>query len=89
MPYSSYASAKFWNLYDSLPEEVQRQADKQFALFLNDPNHPSLRLKPVGALWCARITRGYRALARRKGDAFYWFWIGTHTAYDKFLDESR
>jgi hypothetical protein len=71
--------------YDALPSEIQKQADKQFTLFVSDPDHPSLRLKPVGAVWSVRVTKSYRALARRRGDSFYWFWIGTHADYDKLL----
>jgi hypothetical protein len=87
--FSSYASRDFWECYGALPAEVQHQADKQFALFSADPNHPSLRLKPVGAFWSVRITKSCRALARRKGDAFYWFWIGTHADYERLLNLSR
>lgn len=85
MPFTSYADANFWQLYDALPHEIQKQADKQFVLFLNDPNHPSLRMKPLGDVWSVRVTKSYRALARRRGDAFYWFWIGTHADYEKML----
>jgi hypothetical protein len=83
--FRSYANDSFWGCYDSLPDEVRREADKQFALFEMNPGHPSLRLKPIGELWSARVTRSYRALARRRGDAFYWFWIGTHSDYEKLL----
>jgi len=89
MAYSSYATDSFWSSYDSLPEEIRSQADKQFALFSTNPNHPSLRLKPVGALWSARVSKSYRVLARRRGDAFYWFWIGTHADYEKLLDQNQ
>jgi hypothetical protein len=32
-----------------------------------------------------RISRGYRALGLRDGDLVTWFWIGSHTDYDKLL----
>ena len=86
MPFSSYATNSFWRSYDSLPADTKRRADRQFELFTSDPSHPSLRLKPVGAVWSVRVSKSYRALARRRGDAFYWFWIGTHADYDKLLD---
>jgi hypothetical protein len=85
MPFTSYASESFWNCYDALPDEITKQADKQYTLFSANPEHRSLRLKPVGGLWSVRITKSYRALARRRGDAFYWFWIGTHADYEKIL----
>ncbi len=88
MPISSYADESFWDSYNSLPAEIQRLADKQFALFSADPNHPSLRLKPVGAFWSVRVSKSYRALARRRGESFYWFWIGDHADYERLLDVS-
>jgi hypothetical protein len=81
----SYALERFWNCYDALPRDIQNQADKQFELFLEDPAHPSLRLKPVGPYWAVRVSRGYRALARRRGNDFFWFWIGPHDQYIRIL----
>jgi len=66
--FSSYASGEFWEAYRRLPAEVQRAADKQFALFQQNPSHPSLHLKSIGLVWSARVTRAYRALAFREGD---------------------
>lgn len=54
MPFRSFASERFWQLYSELPAEVQRLADKQYELFRKDPFHPSLHLKQV---WEVRTTR--------------------------------
>jgi hypothetical protein len=35
----------FWQHYRQLPEEVQRLADKNYALLRDDPHHPSLHFK--------------------------------------------
>lgn len=83
--FESYASDDFWQLYRELPESIRKAADKQFALFLRDPSHPSLQLKPVGVLWSARVTEAYRALAVREERRFYWFWIGTHDEYERMI----
>ena len=64
--FSSHASRSFWECYKRLPVKVQRQPDRQFALFESDPFHRSLRLKAVGDVWVVRVSRSYRALARRK-----------------------
>jgi hypothetical protein len=45
---------------------------KKFALFAENPAHPSLQLKPVGGFWSARVTEAYRALAVRAGNEFTW-----------------
>jgi len=83
--FTSHASPEFWALYNSLPQGVQEQARKQFELFAQDPFHPSLRLKPVGSFWSVRISRSYRALAARRGDHFFWFWIGSHGNYERLI----
>jgi hypothetical protein len=46
------------------------------------PNHPSFHFKKVGKnLWSVRISGGLK-----KGDDYYWFWIGAHDEYDNFLN---
>ena len=76
---------EFWVHYRFLPEHIQRLADKNFELLKSNSDHPSLRFKKVGVLWSARVGNNYRALARSRADGVYWFWIGPHSEYDKFL----
>jgi hypothetical protein len=83
--FRSKALPSFWDSYDALPEDMRRRADKQFRLFLNNPTHPSIQLKPVGALWSARVTDSCRALAIREDDVFTWFWIGLHDDYERLI----
>jgi len=85
MPFQSFASERFWQLYSELPPEVQRLADKQYELFREDPFHPSLHLKQVGDVWTVRIGRSHRAIGYREGEIFHWGWIGSHEAYNKLL----
>lgn len=68
-----------------LPSQVQKQAQKQFRLWRENPRHPSLRFKKVGEYWSARINDDYRAVARLHNDTYYWFMIGPHRDYDQFL----
>jgi len=81
----STTTPRFWERLFQLPESVQDQAFKQYALFAENPFHPSLRLKQVGPLWSVRVSRGYRALARRNDNHFTWFWIGPHDEYERLL----
>ena len=77
-------TSRFWRLYNALPPAVRRAADRQYDLLRSNPRHPSLHLKPVPGGWSARVTRGYRAVARRQPDgSFVWTWIGTHAEYDR------
>ena len=63
----------FWRLYADLPAEVRKLADKQFALFQDNPHHPSLGFARKGDVYTVAVGRSYRALARRKNDTYYWF----------------
>ncbi len=80
-----HATKRFWKCYDSLPESIQRLADKNFALLKADPFHPSLHFKKVKAFWLACVGSDYRALALEEGDDLFWFRIGTHTEYDHLI----
>jgi len=83
--FESRALPRFWKCFDQLPPAIQLLAHKQYALFLTNPQHRSLRLKQVGPFWSVRISRSYRALALRKQDQFVWFWIGTHREYETII----
>ena len=89
MSFRSFALPQFWKCYDKLPEHIRQLADKKFVLFKAESFHRSLGLARKGEVWTADIGRSYRAIARRKGDDFYWFWIGPHEAYDNLLSRFR
>jgi hypothetical protein len=77
-----FASRRFWEAYERLPQDVRALADKNFALLKDNPRHPSLQLKKVGRFWSVRVGLGYRALAVAVDDGLLWFWIGSHADYD-------
>ena len=85
MNFSSHPLAEFWKCYGALPQDIQEQADKQYTLFESNPYHPSLRFKETVPYWPVRVSRGYRALVRRRGDDLYWFWVGPHDEYERLL----
>ena len=87
MIFQSKTLPEFWDCYNKLSENIQRRADKQFALFVENPRHPSVQLKPVGEFWSARVTDAFRALAVREENIFTWFWIGPHDEYERILNE--
>lgn len=83
----SFATPSFWKAYEDLTPEVKEQAQKAYQLWQENLLHPSLHFKKVGKnLWSARISSGYRALALKKGDDYYWFWIGPHDQYEALLN---
>ena len=87
----SIRTSHFKALYESLPESIQREADEAYRRFAENPNHPGLnfeRIKGTKApLYSARVGRRHRALAGRDGETWVWFWIGSHSEYDKLLDQ--
>ena len=60
---SSYALPYFWKCYHELPHHVRKLADKNFALFKENPQHPSLGFRKKGGVYTAEVGRSYRALA--------------------------
>jgi len=80
-----FASPSFWECYNKLPVQIKESADKNFELLKENPHHPSLHIKKVGKYWSARVGMKYRALAVEVDEGLLWFWIGTHTEYDKLL----
>lgn len=78
---------RFWKAHDQLPAHIQRIAKKQYDLLEANPSHPSLKLKPVGIYWTVRVTRNYRAVAKRYGNTFVWFWISNHDEHDRIVQQ--
>jgi len=82
----SRGTLEFWQLYRTLPPEIQRATRKAHAIFLENPAHAGLRLERLKSdprAWSVRITRDYRAVAVRSGDDWLWVWIGTHKEFDR------
>jgi hypothetical protein len=79
------ATESFWRLYGSLPAHVRNLADKNFRLLKDNPRHPSLRFKRAGDVWSVRIGLDHRALALERSEGSHWFWIGSHTEYDRLI----
>lgn len=78
----------FWEAYGRLDDSVRQSARKVYALWADNPFHPSLRFKCVNrgeSIWSVRVTRGFRALGILKGDTVTWFWIGSHDEYERFF----
>lgn len=79
------ASPDFWEWYRRLPKQVQQLADTSYALLKVDLFHPSLHFKKIGKYRVVRVGLHYRALAVEVEEGLLWFWIGSHSEYDKLL----
>ncbi|WP_404424425.1 hypothetical protein [Nibricoccus sp. IMCC34717] len=83
---NSYCTERFWNGYHALPAPIRATADKNYVLWRENPQHPSLHFKPVGdGFWSVRVGKHYRALGHREDEEITWVWIGAHAEYDHLL----
>ena len=67
--------------YNALPKLIKDQADKQFALLLENPHHPSLRVKKIKGhpnMFEGRVTKSYRFTFQISGEIYMLRRIGTH-----------
>lgn len=84
----SSVTSSFRKRLNDLPASVQEQAAKAYALWQEDPYHPSLQFKRVSQrqpIYSARVSLNYRVLGLLESGHIYWYWIGTHDEYDELL----
>lgn len=84
----SSVTKTFRKQLSELPASVQEQAAKAYALWKEDPYHPSLQFKRVSQrqlIYSARISLNYRVLDLLESDCIYWYWIGSHNEYNELL----
>jgi hypothetical protein len=84
----SVTTERFRKAFDELPEHIKEQANKSFKVWTKNPNHPAIHFKRIHKtklIYSVRITLSYRALGIKENDTMIWFWIGSHTEYDKLI----
>jgi hypothetical protein len=84
----SQTTRRFWRLFSALPDDIQRDAKRAYRLFQSNPAHPGLQFKKLEGedhIYSARIGLEYRALAFMKKDRIVWYWIGSHSEYDRLV----
>jgi hypothetical protein len=87
---NSFLTEEFLILYRALPDEVRQQARQAYALFEQDPHHPSLRFRrvhPIRPIFSARVSINDRVVGMRDGNHIFWYWIGSHADYDQLLKQ--
>jgi len=86
----SRTTKEFWNLFEALPKDIQHQAVKAYELWNKNSHQPGLHFKTIHStepLYSVCISHGYRALGLKQGNAITWFWIGSHSEYDKLISK--
>jgi hypothetical protein len=84
----SRTTRQFRRLFSQLPADVQQEAKRAYRLFESNPAHPSLQFKKLQGeddIYSARIGLDYRALAVMKKNRVVWYWIGSHSDYDRLV----
>ena len=84
----SRITEKFIKMYRRLPNDVRTQARKAYRLFKENPHHPSLHFKLIHStkpIYSARINLDYRTIGMIEGDTIIWFWVGSHSEYDRLI----
>lgn len=87
---NSYLADDFLSHFRKLPQSVREKARKNYRLWRQNPNHPSLQFKrvhPREPIYSVRVGIGWRALGLREDDDIYWFWVGSHAEYDRLLNQ--
>jgi len=88
----SKTTDRFWKSYDELPVEIKKQAREAYRLFQQDPYYPSLHFKRIHStrpVFSVRISRNYRAVGIIQDNEIIWYWIGSHSEYDKLVKSIR
>ena len=88
----SRTTDSFWKCYNNLPLKIKKQARKAYGLFIKDPYIPGLNFKRVHSarpIFSARINVNYRALGILDENKIIWFWIGSHSDYDRLVKHLR
>lgn len=85
----STATPRFWRLLNELPEDIIELAGKNYRLWQENPQHPSLHFKKLagaGDRFSVRVGDHYRAIGwKLKDGSVEWVWIGSHADYDQLL----
>ena len=85
---TSRTTERFRKCFKRLPAQIQQRTRDAYKLFQEHPNHPGLRFKrvhPTEPIVSVRVGLGYRALGVQHDDDIVWFWIGSHSDYDKLI----
>lgn len=84
----SRTTRQFWRLFETLPDQVRQDAKRAYRQFRSNPSHPGLLFKKLegeDSVYSVRIGLDYRALAVMNKGHLVWYWIGSHSEYDRLV----
>jgi len=85
---NSVITERYRKAFNELPEHIQELTTKAFKIWMKNPNHPAIHFKRIHKtqpIYSVRITLSYRALGVKEANTMIWFWIGSHTEYEKLI----
>ena len=88
----SHKNERFRKLFSRLLIEIQKKTNKAYFIFKQDPFYPSLHFRRVHStrpIYSVRITDDYRAVGILMDSAIIWFWVGSHSEYNRLLSQLR
>ena len=78
---------EFWQLYEKLPGDIKKLADKTFIDLKKTREHSLLKILKVGRYWSLPIGTKNRALGVEVDEGgLLWCWIGSFSDYNNFVD---
>jgi len=87
---TSVTTERFRKAFAQLPPHVKQSAGKAYRLWKKNPLHPSLHFKQIHKsrpIYSVRIGLAWRSIGVKQSGKMIWFWIGSHSDYDKLIDE--
>lgn len=90
----SLLSPAWFPFWRRLPPEVRRSVRRSYQTWQSDPayrrrNGAEYVSPKLGLIYRVVLSQGYRAVARREGNVYRWFFVGTHAEYESLLGLNR
>lgn len=84
----SRTTKRFREAFSNLPVHIQKLSELAYKKWKSDPVHPGLQFKKIHQkkpVYSVRICLGYRAVGIMQKDTLIWFWIGSHSEYNRII----
>ncbi len=83
----SHLTKDFRDSFSQLSERIKRLARDNYKLWRRNPFHSFKRVGKKYPTYSVRIGVGWRALSFKEGYTMVWFWIGSHSEYERLIQK--
>ena len=87
---TSHTTTSFKKSFAKLPDNIKQKAKSVYRIWIKDPHNKVLQFKKIHKtkpIYSVRIDINYRVLGIISGNTIVWFWIGSHSDYDKIISQ--